>query len=88
MAFRFHVSRRSARFVGAAWLGLVLAAGAGAQVKLDGSLGGPALNLTGPNFQILPTYGRQVGRNLFHSFSDFNLLQGDVARFSGPPALR
>ena len=88
MAFRFHVSRRSARFVGAAWLGLVLAAGAGAQVKLDGSLGGPALNLTGPHFQILPTYGRQVGRNLFHSFSAFNLLQGDVARFSGPPEVR
>ena len=64
------------------WLGLLGAAEA--QIKLDGSLGGPALNLAGPNFQIRADYGRQVGRNLFHSFQQFNLVNGEAAVFSGP----
>jgi filamentous hemagglutinin family protein len=53
------------------------------QISLDGSLGrsGP---LTGPNFQITATLGRQVGANLFHSFSEFNLKASESATFSGP----
>ena len=68
------------------WLGLLGVAEA--QIKLDGSLGGPALNLAGPNFQIRADYGRQVGRNLFHSFQQFNLVSGEAAIFSGPAEVR
>lgn len=70
------------------WLGLFGAVQAQAQIKLDGSLGGAALNLTGPNFQIRADYGRQVGRNLFHSFQQFNLVNGEAAVFSGPAEVR
>ena len=54
-----------------------------AAVTLDGSLGrsGP---VTGPGYAITPDLGRQSGANLFHSFSSFNLIKGDVATFSGP----
>ena len=68
------------------WLGLL--GPAQAQIKLDGSLGGPALNLAGPSFQIRADYGRQVGRNLFHSFQQFNLVTGEAAVFSGPAEVR
>lgn len=68
------------------WLGRLGAAEA--QIKLDGSLGGPALHLTGPNFQIRADYGRQIGRNLFHSFHQFNLVNGEAAVFSGPAEVR
>src|ERR1700761_7118818 len=56
-------------------------------VVLDGSLG-PAGALTGPNFQITADLGRQVGTNLFHSFSDFNLTSGQSATFSGPAQIQ
>ncbi len=52
-------------------------------VVLDGTLGssGP---LSGPNFNITSGLGKTVGNNLFQSFSQFNLVNGDVATFSGP----
>src|SRR5438270_8538039 len=52
-------------------------------VVLDGSFGthGP---LPGPNFMIQANFGRQVGSNLFQSFSQFNLISSESATFSGP----
>lgn len=60
----------------------LLALPARAQVVLDGTLGaaGP---LAGPNYAITNTLGQQVGGNLFHSFSTFNLINGQSATFSG-----
>jgi filamentous hemagglutinin family protein len=54
-----------------------------ADMILDGTLGrsGP---LQGPDFVIGAEFGQQHGRNLFHSFSRFNLRQGESATFSGP----
>ncbi len=62
---------------------LALCLPAAAQVVLDGTLGraGP---LAGPNFAVTADLGRQVGANLFHSFSQFGLSQGQSATFSGP----
>ncbi|CAN5473818.1 hypothetical protein BH09PLA1_BH09PLA1_05790 [soil metagenome] len=56
-------------------------------VAHDGSLG-PARNLSGPNFIISPTDGRQIGGNLFHSFSKLNLSAGETANFTGPTSVR
>jgi len=55
-----------------------------AAVTLDGSMGRSGA-VTGPNYAITPDLGKQVGINLFHSFSNFNLIKGDVATFSGTP---
>lgn len=69
----------------AAALLLAFAAGAArAQVVLDGTLGAAGA-LAGPNYAITNTAGRQVGANLFHSFSQFNLASGQSATFSGLP---
>src|SRR5262245_57102394 len=57
-----------------------------AQVAVDGSLG-PLGPITGPNFQITAALGKQVGGNLFHSFSEFNLKAGEAATFSGPDSV-
>lgn len=55
------------------------------QVVRDGTLDNHrGESLTGPNFNITADYGRVVGNNLFHSFSQFDLVNGDVATFSGP----
>ena len=58
-----------------------------AQVSMDGTLGraGP---LSGPAFQVTPDLGRQVGGNLFHSFSKLNLVAGESATFSGPATVQ
>ncbi|MGF1525313.1 MAG: filamentous hemagglutinin N-terminal domain-containing protein, partial [Candidatus Competibacterales bacterium] len=53
------------------------------QIVLDGSLG-PAQALTGPDYAIPADLGRQAGANLFHSFGQFDLSQGESATFSGP----
>ena len=54
-----------------------------AQVVLDGKFGtsGP---LTGPNYSITDGMGTTRGNNLFQSFTQFNLVAGDVATFTGP----
>ena len=49
---------------------------------------GPRAVLAGGNYRITPGYGRQVGANLFHSFSQFNLQTGETATFSGPDSVR
>jgi filamentous hemagglutinin family protein len=54
-----------------------------AAVVTDGSFGaaGP---LSGPNFMVPASLGKIAGGNLFHSFSQFGLTQGQSATFSGP----
>ena len=52
-----------------------------AQIVVDGTLG-PAGALSGPTFAIPDTLGTQVGSNLFHSFSDFNVRAGESATFT------
>ena len=57
-----------------------------AQVVLDGSLG-PRGSLPGPDFRITPDMGKEIGPNLFHSFSQFDIPTGDSATFVGLPGL-
>ncbi len=52
-------------------------------VHFDGSFGSNA-SLAGPNFLIPAESGKQVGGNLFHSFSQFNLVNGESATFLAP----
>lgn len=52
-----------------------------AEIRTDGTLGGPALALAGPNFQIGEPLGRLSGSNLFHSFQVFNVGRGESATF-------
>ncbi|MDY6950682.1 MAG: filamentous hemagglutinin N-terminal domain-containing protein [Thermodesulfobacteriota bacterium] len=49
-------------------------------VVLDGSLG-KALSIVGPNYTISDKWGTQSGTNLFFSFSDFVVIEGEVATF-------
>ncbi len=77
-------------FVGWRWWFIPLVGAATpvqAQISTDGSLG-PAGPLTGPDYQIPAALGRQVGPNLFHSFSTFDLANGESATFSGPSAIQ
>ncbi|MFH0342936.1 MAG: filamentous hemagglutinin N-terminal domain-containing protein [Chromatiales bacterium] len=67
----------------AAWSG-----SAPSEVTLDGSLGGARGPLPGPDFEIGTDFGRQVGRNLFHSFGAFNLDASESATFSGPNVIK
>ena len=52
-------------------------------IATDGTVG-PAQTLTGPAYSIPASLGSQVGPNLFHSFSVFNIYSGQSATFSGP----
>ena len=52
-----------------------------AQIVTDGTMG-PGSTLTGPDFIIGEALGTRFGANLFHSFSDFNVLQGESATFT------
>ena len=56
---------------------------ANAAVITDGSLGA-GVSLIGPNFAVPSSLGRLAGGNLFHSFSQFSLISGESATFSGP----
>ena len=56
------------------------------QIVTDGSLS-PARTLSGPNYNIGVEVGRQVGNNVYHSFSDFNIHSGESATFTGPSGL-
>ncbi len=57
-----------------------------AEVVTDGTLG-QAAQLTGPNFQINSNLGQQLGGNLFHSFSRFDVNTGETATFTGPDSV-
>ena len=59
----------------------------GGQVVLDGKFGSSGA-LSGPNYDITASMGKIKGRNLFQSFSDFNLDTGETATFSGPAKIR
>ncbi len=59
-----------------------------AQVVRDGTLGPAAGPLAGPNYAITSNLGKQVGSNLFHSFSKFSIYQNESATFSGPQAIQ
>lgn len=63
------------------WFGCSFSAHAA--ITLDGSMGSSG-SLSGPNYAITSDLGRQLGANLFHSFSTFNLGSGESATFSGP----
>ncbi len=53
-----------------------------AQIRTDGTLGGPAMALPGPSFQISEALGRLAGSNLYHSFLVFNVGSGESATFA------
>ena len=57
-----------------------------AEVILDGTVG-PRGSVPGPDYQIGADLGRQVGGNLFHSFSVFNVWADESATFSGPESV-
>src|SRR5690242_3949821 len=57
-----------------------------ADVVTDGSVGA-VRSLAGPNYQITSDLGRQVGGNVFHSFTRLNLVSGEAATFSGPGSI-
>lgn len=52
-------------------------------IATDGTVGHP-LTLQGPNYLIPASLGKQVGTNLFQSFSAFDIATGESATFSGP----
>jgi len=58
-----------------------------AEVITDGSLGAK-VELPGKDFQITPELGQQFGGNLFHSFQQFNLSEGESATFSGANSIQ
>lgn len=60
-----------------------LSAPISAQIVLDDTFGHQGA-LRGPDFAIGSELGQQHGGNLFHSFRDFNIHQGESATFSGP----
>jgi filamentous hemagglutinin family protein len=67
-------------------LWLSLAHSSQAQVTLDGSLG-PRGPRTGPYYTIPADVGQIRGRNLFHSFGQFNIQRGESATFTGPSSI-
>ena len=54
-----------------------------AQISTDGSLDTPAQELTGPDFIIHQGLGKPAGKNLFHSFDEFNIKADESATFTG-----
>jgi filamentous hemagglutinin family protein len=63
--------------------GLLPGAAAAQHITIAGGPGG-ARALAGPNYLIGANLGKQVGGNLFDSFSSFNLAAGQRATFTGP----
>ena len=57
-----------------------------AEVIFDGTLGSQT-TLPGPVYDIQADLGLQVGNNLFHSFSQFNINTDESAIFSGPNSI-
>jgi filamentous hemagglutinin family protein len=68
--------------------GMTLAStAASAQVALDGSISRDAagpLRADGGEYRIGARLGRLAGKNLFHSFEQFDLREGERATFRGP----
>lgn len=74
------------KFLLVLWFSLIPASTC-AEIVTDGSVG-PALELEGPAFRVEAGLGKQAGANLFHSFTRFNLAQGESAVFSGPDTVQ
>ena len=53
-----------------------------AEVEYDGSINSSGF-VPGPNYIIDSSFGQQSGRNLFHSFRNFNIGMGENAKFVG-----
>lgn len=53
-----------------------------AQIETDGSLG-PAQALNGLDYIIDENLGKRAGDNLYHSFKEFNVHEGESATFTG-----
>lgn len=69
------------------------AARADGGIATDGTVGGPGYfqhpqTLTGPSVTIPQDLGSTFGKNLFHSFSAFNIANGQAVTFTGDPALQ
>jgi len=57
-------------------------------ITVDGSICPEGrLDLAGPNYEIKADYGKQAGGNLFHSFEQFNLHNGESATFTAPESV-
>ncbi|MGE0085572.1 MAG: filamentous hemagglutinin N-terminal domain-containing protein [Desulfococcaceae bacterium] len=57
-----------------------------ADVVTDGTVG-PAQSLNGPDYQISHDLGKTAGQNLFHSFQQFSVSNGQSATFTGPDSI-
>ena len=71
--------------VAALWLAVAMPGLAEAQqshITIDHSFGPPPTLGSGPNYTIPANFGKQVQTNLFHSFQQFNLSQGERATFT------
>jgi len=77
-------SRHSATVV---VLAVIMAPAAQAQIVTDGTVGA-AVSLAPGNAEIGANLGAQVGANLFHSFSDFNVAPLSTVTFTGPAGIR
>ncbi|KPA13962.1 filamentous hemagglutinin family domain-containing protein [Candidatus Magnetomorum sp. HK-1] len=54
----------------------------------DGSFNtSETIALEGPEYEIIASYGKQCGANLFHSFEQFNIHKDETATFSGPNSI-
>src|SRR5689334_6359204 len=62
---------------------LLLAGPVSAQITTDGTLG-PVESLSRADVDIRAGLGRQQGANLFHSFREFSVNNGQTVTFTGP----
>jgi filamentous hemagglutinin family protein len=65
------------------FLGFVFSSSSSADIIVDDSFG-QAGSLAGPDYMIGDQIGQQIGGNLFHSFSVFDLFSNESATFTGP----
>jgi filamentous hemagglutinin family protein len=73
-------------FAASAFAAAVPRTGLAQNITIDGRLSA-AKTLAGPNYDIAASLGKQVGGNLFHSFGQFGLINGETAAFSGPATI-
>lgn len=75
------------RYLGGLICFLLISRYINAEITFDGTVG-PVRTLTGPDFEIPAELGRLEGNNLFHSFSQFDLIKAETATFSGPDTVQ
>ncbi|HEY2343923.1 MAG TPA: filamentous hemagglutinin N-terminal domain-containing protein, partial [Chthoniobacteraceae bacterium] len=83
LTLKLRLPRKRALAFGALWALTQTIPARGGGVHLDGSLGQSGA-LPGPNYLIPAEAGKQAGGNLFHSFSQFDISNGEVATFLAP----